>query len=87
MSTSICANENRRDAVRTLEDPGAILSEWDGLPGGTSDEKTLEVHFIHPPGKPNAVSSLAPALGEQFRDPRWSAVQNIAIEKGSLSFR
>jgi hypothetical protein len=92
MSTQyFCANENRRDAVRTLEYSGGnpILNGMDYLEVVTSDEKTLEVHFIHPlPGKPNAVPpSPAPALTENnFVILGGVRVQNIAIEKGSLSF-
>ena len=92
MSTQyFCANENRRDAVRTLEDSGGnpILNGMDYLEVVTSDEKTLEVHFIHPlSGKPNAVPPApAPALMENnFVILGGVRVQDIAIEKGSLSF-
>ena len=67
---------------------GQSHPEWHGyhLEVVTSDEKTLEVHFIHPlPGKPNAVPpSPAQALTENnFVILGGVRVQNITIEKAA----
>jgi len=87
----LCNNENRRDAVRTLKGSGGkpILNGMDYLEVVTDDEKTLEIHFIHPlPGETNAVPpSPAPKLTEaNFVIRGGVRVQNIALVKGSLTF-
>jgi hypothetical protein len=86
-----CSNENRRDAVRTLKGSGGkpVLNGMDYLEVVTDDEKTLEVHFIHPlPGETSAVPpSPAPVLTEaNFVIRGGVRVLNIAIVKGSLTF-
>ena len=92
MSTQyFCSNENRRDAVRTLTDGGGkpILNGMDYLEVVTDDERTLEVHFIHPlPGETGAVPpSPAPVLTEtNIVILGGVRVQNISIVKGSLTF-
>jgi hypothetical protein len=62
MSTQyVCANENRRDLVRAT----ALLNGIDYLEVVTEDEKTLEVHFLHPlPGQTGGIPA-APALTRQ----------------------
>jgi hypothetical protein len=86
-----CSNENRRDAVRTLKGSGGkpVLNGMDYLEVVTDDQKTLEVHFIHPlPGETNAVPpSPAPVLTERNFVIRGGVrVQNIKIVDGSLAF-
>ncbi len=49
-----CGNENRRDMVRFTTGPGGkpVLNGMDYLEVVSDDQKTLEVHFIHPlPGQ------------------------------------
>lgn len=53
-----CSNENRRDAVFN----SALLNGIDYLEVVTDDEKTLEVHFVHPlPGETGGIPA-SPAL-------------------------
>jgi baseplate J-like protein len=63
-----CGNENRRDAVRNATNSSGdpVLNGMDCLEVVSPDEKSLEVHFIHPlPGQTGAVPpSPAPALTE-----------------------
>jgi hypothetical protein len=80
-----CSNENRRDAVRTLTGSGGkpILNGMDYLEVTTDDQRTLEVHFVHPlPGQAGAVPpSPAPALTKlNFVIAGGVRVQNIVID-------
>lgn len=59
-----CANENRRDMVRFTTGQGGkpVLNGMDYLEVASEDQKTLEVHFIHPlPGQAGGFPA-APAL-------------------------
>jgi hypothetical protein len=75
MSTQYhCGNENRRDAVRTARSGGKPqLNGIDYLEVASTDQKTLELHFVHPlPGEANAVPASGSVLTEN----------NIAIQGG-----
>ena len=53
-----CGNENRRDLVRSTKDASdnPVLNGMDYLEVVSADERTLDVHFIHPlPGESGAV--------------------------------
>jgi hypothetical protein len=85
-----CGNENRRDAVRNTVDSGGnpVLNGMDYLEVASADEKTLEVHFIHPlPKQTGGVpGGSAPALtASNFAVLGGVRVQGIKLTVDSTS--
>ena len=81
-----CGNENRRDAVRNAKDSGGdpLLNGMDYLEVVSADEKTLEVHFLHPlPGQGGGVPATGGPLTENnFVVQGGVRVQGITLKVG-----
>jgi hypothetical protein len=74
-----CGNENRRDAVRNAKDSNGdpILNGMDYLEVVSADEKTLELHFIHPlPGQTGGV----PSTGDPLSDNNFVVLGGVRVQ-------
>jgi len=84
-----CGNNNRRDAVRNTVDSGGnlVLNGMDYLEVVSVDEKTLQLHFIHPlPGQTGEVPPGATALTEKnFVIQGGVRVQGITVKVGATA--
>lgn len=83
-----CGNENRRDKVRETVGAGnkPVLNGMDYLEVTSPDQKTLEVHFIHPlPGESGGVPASPKLKKTNFEISGGERITEIKIKDAVVS--